>query len=288
MTPLEAELRHAEQGWPTFPCREREPGRKRPYTPRGFHDATCDAAIITKRRSQWPEALIGMPTGAASGLMVLDIDVKNDAANGFDSLEDLGHVLPETPMAHTASGGLHVYFQNPTHRELRCSAGLLGPGLDIRGAGGYIILPSEGSGYYWDPVWNFDTVAPVAAPDWLWPPKLSRPTASYQIPARPTVGLSPYAEAAINAACDAIFGAGPGQQERTLNAECFSIGTLAGAGGVPTDIALRALLRAGNAMPSHDPAWPWRPEEVEAKIRRAFNAGMTQPRAVEVRRAVAR
>jgi hypothetical protein len=37
---------------------------------------------------------------------VLDVDVKRAEANGFDSLEDLGHsILPETPMAHTESGG---------------------------------------------------------------------------------------------------------------------------------------------------------------------------------------
>ena len=35
---------------------------------------------------------------------------------------------------------------------------LLGPGLDVRGDGGYVILPSSGSGYTWDPLLNFDTV----------------------------------------------------------------------------------------------------------------------------------
>jgi hypothetical protein len=65
-----------------------------------------------------------MPTGRISGRVVLDIDVKSDAANGFDSLDDLGLAIPPaTPMVHTASGGLHVYFRSPD-RELRNSAGL--------------------------------------------------------------------------------------------------------------------------------------------------------------------
>jgi hypothetical protein len=57
------------------------------------------------------------------------------------------------------------------------------------------------------------------------------------------------------------------------------------AGLVPVDIALRALLRAANAMPDHDAGWPWRPEEIDLKVRRAFHAGQQHPR--EVRRAVA-
>ncbi len=97
-------------------------------------------------------------------------------------------------------------------------------------------------------------------------------------PLRPVKGLDPYGEAGINSACDAIARAPAGEQERTLNAECFSIGTLAGADAVPADLALSVLLRAGAAMPSHDPRHPWRPEEIDFKVRRAFAAGLTHPR----------
>ncbi len=141
MTPLDAALGYAGRGWPVFPCREREHGRKRPYTPRGFLDASTDAAIIERWWRQWPEALIGLPTGSPSGVVVLDVDVKDHRANGFDTLEDLGHVVPSSPLVHTVSGRLHVYFANP-ERELRCSAGVIGPGLDVRAQGGYVIVPS--------------------------------------------------------------------------------------------------------------------------------------------------
>jgi hypothetical protein len=274
---MTAALEYARRGMRVFPCHWQEPRRKHPLTPRGFHDASREPAIIEKWWRQWPKALIGMPTGRASGLDVLDIDVKEPRANGFDSLEDLGHVLPDTPMAHTASGGVHVYFADSPDRELRNSAGLLGPGLDVRGTGGYVIVPSPGSGYEWDPIWNFETVKPIAVPNWLWPPTPSRPVCAKPIQ-QPTTGLSPYAEAAIESACNAIVRAGSGNQEQTLNAEAFSIGTLAGAGAVPADLALRALLRAGAAMPDHDPQWPWRSEEIDLKVRRAFNAGLHHPR----------
>jgi hypothetical protein len=50
-----------------------------------------------------------MPTGEATGFVVLDIDVKRPDANGFDTLAELGRaILRNTPMVHTASGGLHV------------------------------------------------------------------------------------------------------------------------------------------------------------------------------------
>jgi hypothetical protein len=283
MSPLDAALRYAAHGWPVFPCQPDGPRRKQPMTGRGFYDASTDSGKITTWWRRCPLAFVGVPTGEAIGAVVLDVDAKDPAANGFDSLDDLGHaILPETPMSHTASGGLHVFFANP-ERELKCSVGLLGPGLDVRATGGYIIAPTPDSGYHWDLHWNFRTVAPVIAPEWLWPPKLSRPVCSE--PIRPVNGLSPYGAAAIEGACDAIAKAGPGLQERTLNAECFSIGTLAGAGGIPAAIALAALLRAGHAMQDHDPRYPWRTEEIDLKVRRAFNAGMANPR--EARRAVA-
>jgi bifunctional DNA primase/polymerase-like protein len=276
MTPLDAALRYAEK-MPIFPCVE-EPGpqQKRPRTPRGFHDASTVADVIARWWKLWPNAWVGMPTGRVSGRWVLDIDVKRPEANGFDTLEDLGHsVLPETPMVHTASGGLHVYF-DAGDRDLRCSAGLLGPGLDVRGDGGYVILPGPGNGYIWDPIYNFRTVPLAPAPGWLWPPKPSRP--SIAAPPTPVVGLSRYGERAIELACDAIARAPAGEQERALNAEAFSIGTAVGAGLIPSDIALRALLRAGHSMPDYDARWPWRPEEIEAKVTRAFRAGTASPR----------
>src|SRR5690348_11756696 len=90
--------------------------------------------------------------------------------NGFKSASS----DPETPMAHTESGGLHVYCQCP-NEQVQNNAGRIGPGLDTRANGGYVIGPSPGSGYSWDSVWNFDTCTPIEAPAWLWPPPPSRP-----------------------------------------------------------------------------------------------------------------
>ena len=99
-------LDYATRGWPAFPC---HPGTKRPLTVHGLHDASTDPTVLTDWWRRWPDAWIGVPTGEAIGAVVLDIDVKQPAANGYDTLDDLGFgILPDAPMAHTTSGGLHV------------------------------------------------------------------------------------------------------------------------------------------------------------------------------------
>ena len=90
-----------------------------------------------------------MPTGAASGIDVLDIDFKNGKDGTLpldDLLRDLG-ALPETKSVLTPSGGKHLYFR---HAEgIRCSTDKLGVGLDVRGDGGFVVLPPSHELYEW-------------------------------------------------------------------------------------------------------------------------------------------
>jgi hypothetical protein len=273
---------YCRRGWPIFPCHWSGDRRKTPLVERGFHVATTDEEQVQEWLRRWPRALIGTPTGrAGAGPVVLDIDIKRANANGFDTLADIGHaVLPETPMVHTESGGLHVYF-DPGEREIRNSAGNrgrgIGPGLDVRGDGGYVILPSPGSGYHWDPIWHADSVPLALTPDWLIAPQPER----HQCASRPVAaadGLSPYAGAALDKACRRIIDAPPGEQEATLNAQAFAIGTLAAAKGIPTGFARRALLWAAHQVHDYDCRRPWRSGELERKIDRAFSDGLRQPR----------
>jgi putative DNA primase/helicase len=287
MSPLDQALAYAACGWPVFPCIPSGPRRKRPLTDHGFHDASTDPVAITAWWRRWPDALIGVATGRTSGFVVLDVDVKYADRYGFDTLESLGFaILPETPMAHTASGGLHLYFTPPEAVEIACTEGErgkgIGPGLDWRGAGGYVIVPSPSSGYSWDPHWNFDSVALAPVPAALLPRKPEHP-AAHARPAKPTTGLSPYAEAALDSACRKIIAALAGQQEVILNAECFSIGTLAGADMIPVMFAHRALLWAAQQVADYDRHRPWRASDLEKKVARAFESGTRHRR--EARRA---
>jgi hypothetical protein len=270
MRPGDAAIAYAERrGWAVFPCCWHGEGRKRPLTRRGLYDATLDRDVIREWWRRWPEALVGVPTGRSSAIVV-DIDRKN-GINGLDTLDELGAaILPDTPLAHTASGGLHVYFRAPDS-IIRNTAGArgrgLGRGLDLRGDGGYVIVPSPGSGYSWDPFYNLDTVTLAPLPDWAIPRDHPVKAASASSRPEPNSGLSPYAEAALD-------------EEVTLNSEAFAIGTLAGAGAVPIDFARSVLIWAARQVPSYDPHRPWHPRELQAKVERAFAAGMRHPRAV--------
>jgi Bifunctional DNA primase/polymerase, N-terminal len=272
---LDAALRYAARGWPVFPCNQ----RKKPLTENGFKNATTDEAAIR----QWPRFdLIGVPTGEVIGCAVLDIDMKN-GNDGFKTLADLDGcpILPPTPIVHTASGGAHLYFQRP-ECGLRNTAGSrgrgIGSGLDWRGDGGYVIVPSPGSGYRWGH-WHFGNCQPLPVPEALLPKiKLAAETERPIRPPQRVIALSPYAEAALDKACRAMIGAPAGEQEVTLNSETFSIGTLAGAGGIPHDFALKVMIWAARQMRDYDPHRPWRLGEIEIKVRRAFAEGMRHPR----------
>jgi Bifunctional DNA primase/polymerase, N-terminal len=126
---LDAALAYAARGWPIFPAT----ARKTPIF-EGWQEAACtDPATIKGWWKRWPDARIALPTGKRSKLVVLDIDVKDPRAYGFDTLADFGFaILPESPLAHTRSGGLHVYFARG-ETEIKNSIGVLGPGLDVRG-----------------------------------------------------------------------------------------------------------------------------------------------------------
>jgi hypothetical protein len=157
---LKAALAYARRDIPVFPC---EPGGKAPLTYNGFWDATTDARRIGIWWSRWPGANVGVPTGERSGLLVLDIDPKDGGSASLAELERSSGPLPETAKARTGGGGMHVFFAYPVGEEVRSSAGRLGPGLDVRGEGGYVVVPPSRtqSAYEW-----LDRV-PLAAPAWL-------------------------------------------------------------------------------------------------------------------------
>lgn len=210
------------RNWLVFPCQWLAPRQKTPLVANGFKNATRDEEQIRQWWERWPEAWVGVATGAASGIVVVDIDVKDPAAYGWDTLDDLGmSAAPETPMAHTPSGGTHLYFA-AIGSAIGSSIGKhgLGPGLDVRGDGGYIVAPSEGSGYWWDPHYNLDTAPLLPAPAWLG--HRERPPSA---PAQPT-GRRFDAHTVLAGAGDNIRNAGEGDKYRSVRREAFIAGCL--------------------------------------------------------------
>ncbi|QBE49675.1 bifunctional DNA primase/polymerase [Leucobacter triazinivorans] len=135
----EAAARFAAAGVPVFPC---VPGEKRPLVRRGFHDATADPAQISEWWSRWPSANIGIPTGAASGLEVIDVDV-HATGTGFPAFRNAHHegfAAGWAALVRTPSGGLHAYYPADPERS-QSSRQVARAHVDFRGDGGYIIAP---------------------------------------------------------------------------------------------------------------------------------------------------
>lgn len=138
--PLEqGALAFAGSGFPVFPCAA---GGKRPVVARGFHEASSDPDLVLRWWAAMPSANIGMPTGAVSGLVVVDVDV-HGPVNGYDArggAEHAGLLEGWEAAVRTPSGGLHLYFPVAANVEQR-SWQSARAGIDFRGDGGYVIVP---------------------------------------------------------------------------------------------------------------------------------------------------
>jgi hypothetical protein len=160
---LDAALWLAGHGIPVFPCHPGtdptdpdDPKSKKPLTKHGFKDASTDERQILRWWTRWPNALVGVPTGSPSGLLVIDID-----PDGIDFL--LAHEELGIGRRHNTRRGFHFLFRAPDDVRIRCSAGKLSDGVDVRGESGYIIwwpaTGQEASGP------DIETLPPV--PAWL-------------------------------------------------------------------------------------------------------------------------
>ena len=144
-TALDGALAWADAGYPVFPC---HPETKKPLTEHGFHDATTDHQKIKAWWRQYPDALIGVPCGLASGFVVLDLDTHHEPS-GFEAVPDWESLSPTR--VRTATGGVHLYFA-AGETPIRNSEGNL-PSVDTRGEGGYVIVPPskrESGAYVWE------------------------------------------------------------------------------------------------------------------------------------------
>jgi len=179
---LEAALSYATCGWSVFPVHSTAEGScscegtvctspgKHPRTKHGFKDASSDAGVIRDWWRRWPNANIGLPTGQPSGVWVLDVDPRHGGGDSLDELEATYGLLPESVEVLTGGRGRHIYFRwtpgGPGNSE-----GKLGSGLDVRGEGGYVILPpsnhASGGIYEWEASSHPDDLDVADAPDWV-------------------------------------------------------------------------------------------------------------------------
>jgi len=157
---------YAKRGWPVIPVhtpvadtcscplgKTCQSAGKHPRTARGLHDATTERAQLIAWWTDWQSANIGIVTGTASGLLVLDID-DGKGKSGSRSLAEVVRELGELPITLTAMTGTgrHLYFKHPGG-IIRNSVSKIAPGIDVRADGAYVVAPpsvhTTGKRYEW-------------------------------------------------------------------------------------------------------------------------------------------
>lgn len=210
---------------------------------RGHLDASTDPGVVGAVWARHPRANIGAATGSRSGFWVLDVDDQHDGPAALARLEAEHGALPATIAASTPSGGWHLYFSWPMDGpEIRNSAGRIGTGLDVRGEGGYIVLPpsvlADGRGYCWRAT---GARVAAAAPPWLLTAALPLPPLPRPEPRDAPRDLERYVAAAIVSELKDVANAREGARNCALNKAAFAIGGFVRAGVVPEDWAAAHL-----------------------------------------------
>jgi len=286
--PLRSALTAATHGWHVFPCAA---GGKRPALRGNWQDlATTSPDQI---RDWWTRAPynIGIACGP-SGLVVVDLDLQHDVEadaeaadgalfplSGADILSRLARQHGErypgaTYIVDTPSGGCHLYFAVSGEAQVKNSAGAVGPHIDVRSDGGYVV--GAGSRIGGRAYTSRGRIAPAPLPAWL--AELVRDT--YVPPAVPAPRLPltdraqdrAYAMAALRTETELVAAARPGTRNVTLNRAAFSLGQLVAAGLIPPIPVITALIDAARyaGLPEDDAV---------RTVRSGMEAGARKPRA---------
>ena len=132
--------------WAVFPLRGKTPAVSAEKGGHGCKDASADPDTVAAWWKEYPGANIGLATGKANGILVLDIDRNHaDGVDGEETLKEMERELgplPPTVEALTPNGGRHLYFKYPEGRDIGSRTARAGrPGIDVRGNGGYVVVP---------------------------------------------------------------------------------------------------------------------------------------------------
>lgn len=267
MNLLPEALRYAERGWAVFPLTG-----KVPRTPRGVLDATTNAVTISEWWERWPDAGIGLACGGASGVWVLDLDGQ-EAADRFVALQVEHGDIPKTAAVRTGRGW-HLYFASPsTGEEIRNSASRVAPGIDVRGTGGYVVLPPSlhpsGIRYEWLPGRGPDAVR--GAPFWLVRLTGKKPSERtgdvHTLPRIPMGGgmRARYVMRAIESECVELAKTPEGARNDRLNLAAFAVARFVASGDFDRIGAMKMLTLAARYCGLSE-------QEAEATILSAFKA----------------
>ncbi len=163
----EAALTYAGYGWSVVPVR---PSEKFPLIRwQAFQERCADADEIDQWFARWPDANVGIVTGAISGLTVFDIDPRHGGDRSLAAWEAQHEPLPPTVEAITGGGGRHLYFSTGS-TDLR-SRVAIAQGIDVRARGGLIVAPPSrhpsGNLYRWRDGRSPGEITAAPLPGWL-------------------------------------------------------------------------------------------------------------------------
>ena len=276
---IRAALRLASFGLAVFPVAG--DGRT-PLTKHGYRDSQNTAEGVSQLWACRSTANVAVATGAVSGVLVIDLDRHDGAADGIATmlaLVDEHGALPRSWKSTTPRGGLHLWFRHVP--GLRNRVGAL-PGLDVRTDGGSAAAPPsvrrEGV-YSWARApWTCEL---QDAPEWLvaliaHPPPPARPVVRPLIVGSPD-RLARYVARAIENECRSVAGMGPGGRNLALFQGAARLGEFVGAGLVPEPVVIDALEAAAFdcGLLQDDGR-----HAVQATIRSGLNRGRETPRGV--------
>ena len=286
-------LHLAIAGMTVFPCDE----NKRPLCA-WARASTNDPHTVASEWIRRPDALIGLDCGK-SDLVVIDAD-RHGGPDGVAAFEELcaanGGLPDGVVVSVTRGGGLHFIFRQHPSRRVGNREGALPPGINVRGAGGYIIAPGttsdsgdwtihEGVGALFDAY--EDGTLPVI-PDWILalierdrerhdailPPCCP----STRIHGPSDAGKRAYGQAALDAEIPDLAGCGKGGRNNLLNRVAFRLAQL-----IPTGCLDRSEVEAAcrgacgaNGLIKDDGI-----KSFQATLRSAIEKGMRAPRGPE-------
>ena len=273
-------LRLAAAGFAVFPLR---PASKLPATTHGFQDATRNPELLRAMFTVVGErANVGVATGE-SGLVVVDLD-------GETGVECWRRLQGEHGQAATLTSrtprGWHLWFQAPAGVEVRNSASRVGPNVDVRGVGGYVVAPPSvvdgagdkpGGSYRWA---RSSRSTRAEVPAWLLPMLLPlEPEAAMPLSGVACEVGDRYVDAAVKGEVTRVTSAVAGTRNWSLRSASYALGRLVGAGILPHGHAEQQLRAAGEAVGLGA-------VEVGRTVARGLRDGAGDPRHVQ-RRAVA-
>lgn len=244
----------------------------------------------------------GRATDGRRGLVVVDLDMSKTGQDlagrfagclhGSDVLEllmrEAGAEWPDTYTVETPSGGMHLYYRQPDDGPvIGCATGdgatapHIGPLVDVRGIGGYVIAAgsySSAQGRAYERI-SLPEMTPQPVPAWLLAimrrPAPARPATP--APVRAPLGSTAtraekYAAAALEAALEDVRQAPAGTGNDRLNAVAYRLGRLANT--APRVLDKRTVedkLVAAAIAQARD----WPAAQVERKARNTIKSGWT-------------